>query len=789
MFGLGSTGSLGMGVMMSLEDDFTGSADKIENSMKRLEGVTETMTKKVTSGLAIMKKGMLTAGVGLALLVPLGASVEKAAELSDQMADVRKTTGMLSEEVVGFRNELMEFDTRTNTSDLLDIAKIGGQIGVAKEQLKGFTASVDQAAVALGDEFTGGVEQVAKSLGTIKNIFKETKEMDYGTAMTKIGSAINSLGAAGQATGPNIANFVNRIGQLGELGPTINEALALGATLEEVGIEGQVGAGGLTALITEVTELSKQHNRLKDFALQMNMTEAAAKNLFNASRADFVIALAKSFKGLAPYEIGNRLKGLGLAGSEVQRVFGSLAGATDLYADRLRIVNEQMALGTSLQEEFNIKNQTPGAIIDKMGKAWSDTVTIIGEAAMPVFMTLYGAFTKIIQAIKSFAQSEAGKFIVKLLAISGILLTLAGTIMIVKGAFMALQVIMPLVGASVWGALAPILPIVLPLIAAGWLLKESWSSFMDVLDGKAQVADGFLGFLQRIGAALWTVKQVWDSWNGQTFDLGGREGELQAMGILEQMKALATWVVRLKALWDGFAEGIGNAFGFIVNQFKGLGKDLGSLFNYLGINVGKLGIKLDWLKSIGKVLAYVIAGPLMAAMVVIRVTISAVALVVGGLTAVFYGLYSGIKSAIMGIYELFTSFNLIDVIVGAWDSLVGIGSTIIRGIFDGIKAGWGMITEWLGDKLSFMGDWNPFGSPSPDLVPVGISPSGGGVSRRITDGVAANNNLRNNPSNNFYNTTNNTNGGPGKAVVNMQLDGETIGKAVVDFQNRNDSLY
>jgi TP901 family phage tail tape measure protein len=784
--GLGSNGSLGMGVVMSLQDDFTGSANTIENSMKKLEGVTDAMTNKVTSALSYLKKGLMTAGIGLALLVPLGMAVEKAAELSDQMADVRKSTGMATASVVDFRNNLMEIDTRTSTSELLDIAKIGGQLGVAENQIFDFTKAIDMANVALGDEFSGGAESITKALGTIKNLFAETKAMDYGVAMTKIGSAINSLGAAGQATGENIANFTNRIGQLGRLGPAINEAMALGAVLQEVGIEGQVGAGGLTVLITEVTELTKQHNRLKDFATQMGITQMQAKALFNSSRGDFIIALAKSFEGLAPYEIGNRLKSLGLQGSEVQRVFGSLSENTGMYADRLRIVNEQMGIATSLQQEFNIKNLTAGAIIDKMGKTFSDMVVIIGEAATPVFMKMYEVFTKISKVVKTFAQSDIGKLVIQILAVAGVALTFVGIVIAIKGAFMAVAAIMPAVGAAVWGALAPLLPILIPLVLLVWGIQKAWSSFMDVLDGKAKAADGILGFFQRMGAALWTVKQVWDSWNGQTFDLGGRESELQAMGILEQMKALGTWVVRVKELFSGFGEAIGEMLGFLKKQWMGFKTDFGSILDYLGVNLGKIGLKLDWFKTIGKALAYIVFGPLVAAFTLFRWTLTGIIVVVAAVSAIFYGLYDTVKYVFSSIYDFFHSFNLGDIVSGWWDGLKSIGTNIVNAIFEGITQGWHMITDWINEKIDMITGWSPFssdGDMTPQLVPVN-----GGFGNRINSKVNEVQNMRSQPGNNYYSSTSHSTQGAQNAQVDLHLDGEKIGKAMIDFQQRNDSL-
>jgi len=111
-----------------------------------------------------------------------------------------------------------------------------GQLGIAKDEAVAFTQSVDQAVVALGDEFTGGVEDVTKSLGGLQKLFKETADVSPAEAITKIGSAVNALGADGTATGPVIADFAARIGQLGNLAPQITQTLGLGAAFQELGL-------------------------------------------------------------------------------------------------------------------------------------------------------------------------------------------------------------------------------------------------------------------------------------------------------------------------------------------------------------------------------------------------------------------------------------------------------------------------------------------------------------------------------------------------------------------------
>ncbi|MFC6087641.1 phage tail tape measure protein, partial [Sphaerisporangium aureirubrum] len=150
---------------------------------------------------------------------------------------------------------------------LAQIAVVGGQLGVAKEEMLGFVEATDQAVVALGDEFKGGAEEVAKEIGSLQKLFKETSKLKPGEAIQEIGSALNELGASGSATAPSVAEFTKRIGALGNLAPEINQTLGLGAAFEELGLSAEISSGGLTNILLTATKETAA------FAKQLGMTE------------------------------------------------------------------------------------------------------------------------------------------------------------------------------------------------------------------------------------------------------------------------------------------------------------------------------------------------------------------------------------------------------------------------------------------------------------------------------------------------------------------------------------
>lgn len=335
-------------------------------------------------------------------------SLKMAVEVSDSFADIKKATGMTTAEVEGLNEEMSKIDTRTTQQALLDISKVGGQVGIAKDEMLGFVEATDKAVVALGDEFSGGAEEVASTMGTLKNLFEDTKNLDAGTAINKIGSAVNELGAAGSATGPVMADFAMRMGQLGQLSPQIDQTLGLGAAFQELGLTAEIAAGGLSNILLGAAKATDL------FAHHLGMTEAAFKDLINTNPNEVILKLAESFRGLPTDVVVKQLDNLGIKSQEATKVMSLLSDQTGIVREKQQLANKAMDEATSLTNEFNIKNNTAAAQVEKNEKAIAALQLEMGMRLLPVFLTVTQAavaFVKGIAAIPEFIAENKEMFI------------------------------------------------------------------------------------------------------------------------------------------------------------------------------------------------------------------------------------------------------------------------------------------------------------------------------------------------------------------------------------------
>lgn len=334
----------------------------------------------------------------------VGKIMENAAKISDQLTAIEKTAQMTTAEVKEFNKQLSNIDTRTTTSDLREMARVGGQFGIAKDELLGFVKAVDKINIALNDEFSGGPEQIAKDLSKMKSLFKEVKDMEAGEAVERIGSAVNELGAAGTATGPEIAEFTQRIGALGPaLSPTIAQTMGLGAVMEELGLTAQISAGGITAVMLQA---GKETGK---FAAQIGMTEEQFKKLLNSNPNQMLLTLAESFQGLEADEVAKALARLGIGTQEAVKVMQLLSANTDMVRDKQALAAKAMAENTSISEEAAKMQKNFAGEYNKTINELNGIVAAISQWLIPVLtklLTFTIAFLKAIKELPAFIQEN-----------------------------------------------------------------------------------------------------------------------------------------------------------------------------------------------------------------------------------------------------------------------------------------------------------------------------------------------------------------------------------------------
>lgn len=288
-------------------------------------------------------------------------------EYSRNLAEVRKTTGLTADEANRLADSLKQLNTPTTLAGLLKVASVGGQLGVAKGQLLEFTAAIDTAVQALGNDFTGGADEIATVLGRLTSIFRKELGPDQAQNILAIGSAINQIAADGSSTAPFLTDVTQRVGALStstRLG--IANALAYAAVLQEQGYSAEVSGSALNRLFGTLSVKSKQAYeiaKLANPALTLKEFTTLVNTDFNQAIQVFLKGLREG--GKSTTEQARLLATLKLQSGEAKSAIVTLSQNTDLFAQRQATANEQLRDATSLAKEAAVNTDTLAGSVDK----------------------------------------------------------------------------------------------------------------------------------------------------------------------------------------------------------------------------------------------------------------------------------------------------------------------------------------------------------------------------------------------------------------------------------------
>ncbi|MGB0521434.1 MAG: phage tail tape measure protein [Flammeovirgaceae bacterium] len=296
--------------------------------------------------------------------------IHKLSPLSDALADVRKTTGLTQQQVVSLNESLKNIDTRTSRKELLELAEIAGKLGVeGQKNIEGFVKAADKIVVALGEDLGGDAEQTIKQVGKLVDTFKVKEKFGLEESLLKVGSAINSLGAASTASETYLVDFTKRLGGVApNANISIQNVLGMAATLDQLGQTSETSATAMGQLLVALGQ------DIPGFAQIAGVSVAEFSQMLeqDANGALIkVIAGAKSTQnGLAG--MAETLNRLNIDGARAAAVVGVLSNNIDLLQEQQALATQEFENGTSILTEYALKNETLGAQLDKLKNKVSD---------------------------------------------------------------------------------------------------------------------------------------------------------------------------------------------------------------------------------------------------------------------------------------------------------------------------------------------------------------------------------------------------------------------------------
>lgn len=318
----------------------------------------------------------------------------------EAMTDAMKTTGLTKDEISELSEKLKGIDTKTAQNELLGLVRAGGKLGISgQEDLLGFAKAANQINVALSEDLGGDAEAAITEVGKMVDVFNLKDEFGIEKAMLKVGSAINELGAASTANEGYIVNFSGRLAGIApNANISIDKVMGLAATLDSLHQQAETSSTAVGQTITKMFEKTETFANiagmsLKDFSDLLN-------NDVNEAFIRVLEGMNKGGDG-GMKAITEAMGDMGLNGSRAIQVLGSLSKQTETLRQQQLIAAEAFNEGTSITNEYELKNNSVTATLEKQKKALMETTVEIGEKMNPLMSESVGLTNMGLKAVSA----------------------------------------------------------------------------------------------------------------------------------------------------------------------------------------------------------------------------------------------------------------------------------------------------------------------------------------------------------------------------------------------------
>lgn len=333
--------------------------------------------------------------------------VDAYAEMDQEMANVRKFTGMTEDQVAELNEEFKKMDTRTSREDLNKLAQEAGRLGkTSVEDVLGFVKAADKINVALDDLGEGATLTLSKLTG----IFGD--EAKYGTeqSLLKVGSVINELSQNCAASAPYLTNFTERMGGVGaQAGLTVQQIMGFGAVLDSNAQKVEASATALSQVIVRLYQDPAKYAKVAGLEV-----ESFSKLMREDANAALILFLETLQKSGGMDVLSPMFKDMGENGSRAISALSTLATHIDQVKAQQEAANLAFKEGISIDNEFEVQNNTVQAGLEKCRKAAHELQVELGGRLEPVmshFLTSSSAVLRGLMTVISFIDEHKSTII------------------------------------------------------------------------------------------------------------------------------------------------------------------------------------------------------------------------------------------------------------------------------------------------------------------------------------------------------------------------------------------
>lgn len=350
-------------------------------------------------------------------------------KFSDQLADVRKVSGLEIEDINKLAENLSKIDTRTSLSTMVgNLAYSGAKLGFGNmgiEGLESYVKAANQVNVALGEELG---EQAMPALSKITENMGLIKKMGVEKAMLATGSAIFKLASTSTASAGPIVEFSKRLLSVGKnAGLTTDQILALGSASDSMMLMPEVAS---TALGKLVVAMQTNHNLIEK---SLHIEPGTISNLYQSGKMmeAMLLIFQKMHEKGGINALGDIFKDLGSDGQRLKATLVTMSEQLPMLRQHLQTSSEAFREATAVTAEYNIQQDTAAGIMQRANNMWEKA--FVNPTSVDMVKEMAKAWYDV---SKSLTQSE-GYISAMQFALQSLFTVLSGLIRLAPAALIA----------------------------------------------------------------------------------------------------------------------------------------------------------------------------------------------------------------------------------------------------------------------------------------------------------------------------------------------------------------
>ncbi|MDI4497563.1 phage tail tape measure protein [Moraxella nonliquefaciens] len=654
-------------------------------------------------------------GAGFTLSVPIKLAID----FESAMADVKKVVDfgdnpiLAKQGVEALSSEILRLSSirPMSATDIANIVALGGQSGIAKEQLMQFADS----AVKMGVAFDISAQQAGQSMAELRSAF----QLDQKGVET-LADKINYLGNTTPAAAKSIMEIVQRVGAFGEVaGYSTGTVAVLGASMKGFGIAEEVAATSIKnmmlSLVAGETATKGQISAWKKLGFDH---EQVAKDM-QTNAEGTTLAVLKAISKLDKHEQASALKEL--FGSESLLGIAPLLANLGLIEERLAGIKNASNFDGSMNKEYEVRAETTANNIQLLKNNMAHLGIAIGSVVLPALNGLINDIKPVIESVIGFAKANpvlvatlfkvvAALFAFKvgslgvrfafsllssgLLSVIGIGVRTAGTVRMLSGAFTLFKMGRAVSALRLFGLSARQARTAISLFTGGFnLIRSGATGFVSILSK-------IMAFARLFGSSLVSV----DVKVGQAFMMIGRVIAIVGRAMLTNPIVLIGMLIAgvayliyknwdtikpmLIGFWQSITQAANGVWQWLVGIWSGFTTWFGGLWTGITAWAGNAwtaittGASIAWGWLVG---------------------------IWGGAVAWFSGLWTSVQAVAVGVWTGITGFigsvwaNIRDLVSAGVQGLMAVirGFSPVSAFSTAFLAVWGFLSGLVGRFRTF----------------------------------------------------------------------------------------